>query len=317
MKLARAPASARPSGSYDGEYVYDIVMGNGRRPYFFANGIMVHNSVYFTLADKSPSDVDEAVGLADAAADRVNSSMPAAMRAAFFVPESRNTISVEREIVAHRGMFKDGKKRYALAVDDKSGFREQSMKIMGMDTKRTEIPEFIRDFLKACIEAVVRDGKQLVDVRKMVEEFRSVVASKDPWELGRLTSVSELTAGAQLRRSFEAGLIPNPRLHYAVVAADNTNRYIDYFKDGTLDRVRDGDKVLVYDIKRDSSRNPLEVASVAVPVGTRVIPQWFKDLPFDVAAAEQKLLMQKLDVTFGDIGWDLRPADTNAEDVFG
>ena len=289
--------------------------------YAFGDSIIYGDtdSAYFTLQSKFGRDasIDDVVREADQICMRVNESMAREMARSFFIPESRNTISVGREIVGRRGLFKDGKKRYAIAIVDKEGTRAQSMKIMGMDTKRTEIPEFVRRFLKECIEAVVRDGKGERDIRAMAMEFIAKFKQMPPWEIGRLSKVSNLSQGTFKLRRFQAGEIPNPRLHFSVVAAINMNRYIEYHRDGGLEPIRDGDKAIIFDLKKSPSTNPLELDSIALPVGARFIPQWFKDLPFNMDSMVEKLIHRKLEVTFGVLGWSLRPPESAADDVFG
>lgn len=277
------------------------------------------DSVYFTLHDIMPEDapVDDVVKFVDETCKRVNASFPDAMAAAFFVPKERNKITIARELVCRRGLFKDKKKRYALNVIDKEGIRENSMTIKGMDTKRAELPEMIRSFLKDLLIGVVRDGQKAEWARKLIEEFKVRFRKTDPWLLGRFSSVSDMDKGRNLRRQFERGEIANPRLHYAVIAADNTNRYLDYFKDRTIDYIRSGDKIAIFDIRKNSPRNPLEFQSIAIPLGAQVIPQWLKDMPFDMDTMEMKFVDKKVDVTIGALGWNLKSNETAADQVFG
>jgi len=277
------------------------------------------DSVYFTLQDAvdKTATIDDVVNLADDVCRRVNDTMTDAMAKAFFIPKERARISVGRELVSTRGMFKDAKKRYVLAVADKEGTRENSMKIMGMDTKRAELPEMIRDFLKDLLVGVVRDGKDVTWVKRTIEEFKKVFHSTDPWLLGRFSGVSNIEEGAKKRRLFERGDIANPRLHFAVTAADNTNRYIDYFDDHSIDYVRSGDKIAIYDIRKNSSKNPLEFETIAMPLGVQMLPQWFKEMPFDMQEMENKFITKKVQINLGALGWNLIQNNTAADNVFG
>jgi hypothetical protein len=146
-----------------------------------------------------------------------------------------------------------------------------------------------------------------------VEKFLSIPV----WELGRLCRVSNITHGAIKRRKYDAGEIPNPKLHFSVIAADNTNRYLEFYSDKTMDIIRDGDKVAIFDLKINPIKNPLGFDSIALPLGTRVVPQWFKELPFNVDMMLEKLVYRKLEVTFDALKWDLRPNKTDADEVFG
>lgn len=276
------------------------------------------DSVFFTLQKEfsSNASIDDVVKRADDICKKINDGMADAMSKSFFISKERNTISIGREIVGSRAMFKAGKKRYAIAIVDKEGSREKSMKIMGMDTKRTEIPENVRKFLKECIEAIVRDRKEEKDLKSMTKTFVDSFLSLPPWEMGRLCKVSNLTAGAVKRKKFDAGEIPNPRLHFSIIACDNTNQYIKFFNETDMELIRDGDRVAIFDLKNSSSRNPLDFDSIALPLGTRVVPDWFKNLSFNVDSMLEKLVYRKLEVTFDVLKWNLKPSQTFSDDVF-
>ena len=48
-----------------------------------------------------------------------------------------------------------------------------------------------------------------------------------------------------------------------------------------------------------------------------MIPNWFKDLPFDNAAHERKLITKKMNNIFGSLGWDFEPINDYRDEVFG
>ncbi len=276
------------------------------------------DSCMFTLKSAYGPDapLDEVVETADAIATEVNTLLPDAMVTSFFIPRERNTISVSRELVGSRGMFLPVKKRYAIAIVDKEGLRQRSMKIMGLDTKRTELPEIIRNFLKETVVAVVRDREDYASLKERTAKFLTRLRESPPWTLGKLTGVSKVEEGSILRKKFEAGQIPNPKLYHAVIAADNTNRYIDFFEDRTIDYIRSGDKIAIFNLNKDSSTNPLQAKTVALPVGIDNVPEWFKRFPIAAGDMEEKLLYDKLDNMYKYLGWDLRPPETVADDVF-
>jgi hypothetical protein len=58
----------------------------------------------------------------------------------------------------------------------------------------------------------------------------------------------------------------------------------------------------------------LGLQSVALPADQLVIPDWFKQLPFDNDAMEEALITKKVENLLGVLGWDLNEAKTH--DVF-
>lgn len=265
----------------------------------------------------SDDDVDEIVKLADEIGEQVNASFPDIASTAFFVTgDRRNVIEAKREVVARRGLFKDKKKRYALYVINDEGIAVDKLKIIGLDIVRSETPDYIQDFLTECVKMLVQENRSEQDIMSFIEDFRHQFRERDPWTVGKSMRVSNLTAGAQKRKLFEEGKIPNPRVSFNVIAADNTNKYIEYFNEKRLDRIYDGEKIQIIDLKKDPKRNPLGFSYIAIPVGADYYPDWFKKLPFDIISMEEKLVTQKLKNTFDVMGWDLETKDSTAEDIF-
>ena len=65
------------------------------------------------------------------------------------VPNMGSVIKAGREVVGKSGMFIT-KKRYAIKCLDIEGYQPEGgkLKIMGMDIKRSDTPEFVQDFLE-------------------------------------------------------------------------------------------------------------------------------------------------------------------------
>jgi hypothetical protein len=74
--------------------------------------------------------------------------------------------------------------------------------------------------------------------------------------------------------------------------------------------ITDGFKVTVCKLKD----TVLGLQSVALPADQLVIPDWFKQLPFDNDAMEEALITKKVENLLGVLGWDLNEAKTH--DVF-
>ena len=85
--------------------------------------------------------------------------------------------------------------------------------------------------------------------------------------------------------------LEKPKPHFSVAASKNTNDLIQANGETAWDLIRDGDKVEVLDLKKG---NPYDMRSVAIKVDEIYVPDWFKELPFENDAHEQKLLDQKL-----------------------
>lgn len=321
-------------GRFEDEHVYDLVVSE-EKPYFFGNGLLLHNSAYVSLKTihdtlveeglEGDALIDELVKIADTIGDEINDSFPKMMEESFFVTEESGAIiQAGREVVARRGLFKNAKKRYALAVIDTEGFRSPKLKIMGMETQRSDTPHFIQDFLKDCVRLVVQEGHEEMDLRDKIEIFRNEFHSREPWLNGTPCRVSNLTAGSELLDKWfnwtpekETARPKKPLVHWSVMAAWRTNQYRKRFGETVMEEIRDGDKIEILRLNpNDKEQNPLGFETVALPVGAARVPDWFKNLPFDTTTHEEKLIDSKIDNVFGVLNWDLSKRKNFADDVF-
>lgn len=281
------------------------------------------DSAYATVSVlfDNDADPDDVIKTADEIGMEVNETFPLMMNEKFFVSEERGAIiQASREVVARRGLFKDKKKRYALHVINNEGKKVDKLKVMGMEIKRSDTPHFIQEFLNNCVRAVVRDFKSYNEVYEMVEDFRkNVFYKQNPWEIGIPCRVSNITSNTkkldEYERSIRNGIlgVKKPLVHFSVKAAWNTNRLIEEHNEHNLDLIRDGDKIAVLHLKP----NEFGMETVAKPVDSTYIPEWFKNLPFDQRVQEQKLIDKKLENVIGSImDWDFTPVTDHRQAIF-
>lgn len=300
---------------YNDEYVYDIGV-NSTDPWFFGNDIMVHNSVYFSAynylkddidAGRIPWDRDDVIAYYDAVCDEVNLSFPKFMNQAFHCPKTRSgVIKAGREIVGSNALFIT-KKRYAVLYYDKEGKRADvngkpgKIKAMGLDLKRSDTPEVIQQFLAKVLEMVLSDEPK-DDILKYIVEFRTEFKKRPPWEKGRPMRANKISQyRAKENKAIKVSMPGQVR------ASLNWNKLRFVYNDRHSMQVVDGSKVIVCTLKP----NPLGFKSVAYPVDELRLPQWFKELPFDVEPMEKKLIDEKLSNLIGVLKWDLSSTQTN------
>lgn len=263
-----------------------------------------------------------AIPLADRFGDEINASFPEFMHSNFLIPLERGAIiKAGREVVGRKGLFKDKKKRYAIHVLHNGKKSVDELKIMGMETVRSDTPKFIQEFLESCIKAVVQYDKGYEEVAEMVHHFRHEVFRKlEPWKRGSPCSVNKLTSNTEAIERYEELLskgvigLQKPRTHFSIPAAKNTNDLIRLHNEHDWDFIHDGDKIQVL-VLLD---NPHEMKSVALPTDAVFIPNWFKELPFDNQAHETKLIDRKLDNVLGSVmGWSFAERTDYGDEVFG
>lgn len=266
-------------------------------------------------------NVDNAVKLADELGEKINSAFPKFMNDNFLVGNKRGSIiQIGREIVARRGLFRDVKKKYALYVVDDEGRRVEKITVKGMEPRRSDTPKFVQDFLMDCITGVLQHNKDYKEIYEFVQDFRlNIFREREPWRRGRPCRVNNLTIKSIMIDSYEEARaegyigLEKPKPHFSVAASKNTNDLIQANGETAWDLIRDGDKVEVLDLKKG---NPYDMRSVAIKVDEIYVPDWFKELPFDNDAHEQKLLDQKLFNVLGSImDWNFAPESDYRDEV--
>jgi len=302
-----------------GDYDYkgkSIIYGDTDSQYFSAYPVM-SNMEEFADFEWTKEAV---VQLYDQIADITNNSFPEFMRTSFNVPESRSVIKAGRELVAIKGMFIT-KKRYAVLIYDKEGKRKDVMgkpgeiKAMGLDLKRSDTPKPVQEFLHEILVLVLTDGtkKQVFD---RIRQFRSEFSSWPAWAKGTPKRVNKLTYYGDLMRKQEGGMKDvfsqsskdaKKTIPGHVRSSLNWNMLRDIHNDQSSMVIQDGFKVIVAKL-RD---NAMGLTSVAYPVDQLMLPDWFKDLPFDNDAMEEALITKKIENLLGVLNWDLNEGRNN------
>ena len=288
------------------------------------------DSVYFSATPALPNDkeldMESAIALYDHVSDSVSDTFPDMLLKDFNVPKQVGTVmKAGREVVGRSGLFIT-KKRYAIKCLDIEGYQPEGgkLKIMGMDIKRSDTPEFVQDFLEEVLDNAL-DGMPEADVIKKIQLFKDDFRAMEPWMKGMPKRVNNLTTYgekmAKQKREAHNSLMKNPTLRRldgvkkkeTVMVPGHVRASINWntLKVGNSDaysmEIMDGQKVIVCKLKD----NPMGYTSVAYPTDELRLPQWFKDLPFDEDAMEESVLNKKIQNVLGAMGWDLKRANDN------
>ena len=156
------------------------------------------DSVYFTavpaLPDGTSLDMDSAIALYDHVSQQVSDTFPTYLKKSFNVPiEAGQVMKAGREVVGRSGLFIT-KKRYAIKCLDIEGYQPEGgkLKIMGMDIKRSDTPEFVQDFLEGILDSAL-EGVPENDVINTIKEFKAEFKTLEPWKKGMPKRVNNLT----------------------------------------------------------------------------------------------------------------------------
>lgn len=287
-------------GEFEDEYVYDIIMMDDSTPYFFANGVLVHNSNYFRMPVDNEAD---AVEVADLMAQTVNEAFPEFMRRFFYCTEDRSKlISAAREVVAVRGLFLNAKKKYTLRVVDKEGKKTDELKYMGSELKKADTPKKIQNFLKGLMDLVLTDEElSELEFSKRLDEYVNsnrkglIYSTDDVIGFGVSKQINNLEQYQREWYEKENGNGGKAKLPGHVRAAVNYNFLLDEFGDDVNKPLRSGDKGMIFYLKP----NDYGFKTLAIPADSAKMPPWFDDnFKIDLPTTEEKMIDLKLEGIF-------------------
>lgn len=266
---------------------------------------------------------EEIIILYDKIAEDANSTFPEFMDKTFNTGIERGAIiKAGRELVASRGLFIK-KKKYACLVYDDEGTRvdvdgsQGKLKVMGLDLKRADTPEYMQKFLKDILLDILTGGEE-ESILSQVADFRTEFKTKPAWEKGSPKKVSNLSSyGDKKRRSREIDV-------YTPVSSDTKkvmipehvnaslewNRLLDHYGDKHSMRITDGSRIIVCKLKPNS----MQARAVAYPVDEHHLPEWFKELPFNIDVMEKTIIDKKVSNLLEVLNWDLKNTHHNDAD---
>jgi len=238
---------------------------------------------------------EEAVQVADAVAEKINVSFKEFVGETFLCNLGYDdVIKVTRDLISDRGIFVE-KKRYILHIVDKKGVLSDSMKIMGLDTKKTTLPKPIASKLNKFIEEFLK-GRPWADIAQEI-----VVYKDQLWNTDKVMSIG-LPKGVKGIEKYTAeykkfGI--NARLPGHVAASIHYNLCLKLYNDKISIPITSGMKIKVFYLTQKYGK----FKSVALPTDLEVVPQWFLDnFRIDFDAHIERLVDKPLENILGAIG---------------
>lgn len=309
--VARHMAAAT-NESFTGEYNYvgkSIIYGDTDSVYFSAYPVFRKE----IESGEFKWDKDTVIALYDTVGVQVNATFPSYMERSHNCPEKYGRlIRAARETVGTRGLF-ISKKRYGILVIDDEGTRRDvdgksgKLKVMGLEIKRSDTPEYMQDFLKEILMKTLEGGTEQ-EIIARITEFRQHFRAMQPWEKGTPKAVNNLTRYTKQWEKTGACGVGH------VMAAINYNRLRKMHGDQYSMEIEDGMKTIVCKLKP----NPLGMTSIGIPTDEKRIPDWYKELPFDNDGMEDSIVTKKISNLLDTLGWDLSRAEakTTFNDLF-
>lgn len=286
--------------------------------YTHTGGAVVYgdtDSVYFSVAQLMkirgiPFDLnkDQVVELYQGIGKMVGDSFPSFMNDTFNTGmEKGSIIGADLEMVGSRGLFLK-KKRYAILKYWDDGFRVDTdgkpgkIKAMGLEIKRSDTAKYIQVFLEDTLVSLLA-GATEKELKDKVREFKKQFRSMDAVDKGSPKTVKKLTKWTEEYNDTGKCGVGH------VLAAIQWNKLRSVHDDKLVPEATDGTKVMVCNLKN----NIYGIKSIGYPVECReYLPEWFKELPFDEAEMEQKVLIKKMENIFGILDMDIGIHETES-----
>jgi len=212
------------------------------------------------------ADVNEVCEIADEIGQHVNSLFPEFIMDAFNVPEDRkDVIQTDREIISDKSFFLT-KKRYAAHVVNKEGKPTDSLKLMGLEIRKSNTPVLLKQFLTEVVEAII-DGKDAAQLSRMVKQF------KQEYKQAPLKEIASPSGCNTLKKCLDIFEQTGSQhgFHYTVRAS----MFYNSMCSETDRQIMPGDKVGVVYIKHPKSKY------IAYPVDAMTLPDFMDDIIID------------------------------------
>lgn len=199
-------------GFFDDEYVYDLEMDTDTEHTFFANDILIHNSIYITVKDHlkrknipllddkkaiSKECIEETDNLQNFINKKVNEWSCNVLHSA----DSR--FFFKRESICDTALFLE-KKRYILSVKHDGKRNKHKFKYIGVEVQRSSYSTPIKEMMKDVIVTVFNSKDRIITdakYREIYEKFKTL----DIDQIAFRSSIKDYNKYAKIADGFKVG----------------------------------------------------------------------------------------------------------------
>ncbi len=316
---------------FEDEYVYDIVMEDTSTPYFFANDILVHNSIFLDfqpLIDKRFKNKEHTFVDEHDFCMKLSTQLVEPKLVEFFdrltkaLNTHTNTLIMESEVLADAWISVE-KKKYSMRIIndegeeffnretlelgkwnfDKTKFEAGKVKLKtkGLSLIQSTTPQFTRSKLKKSIELIFqhRNEKLIKDkFNAWKEEYMSLPFEEISMPRGVATFNKYVEGATGAQAHVRASIAFNKAL-------------IDMKIDHQYQKINQGDKIRYAYIKVPN------IFGIEVMAIKDKMPDCInKNIQVDWEVQWQKCFTSQLEKIFERIGWTMSEDDVSLEDFF-
>lgn len=304
---------------FDDEYVYDLEMLDSTQPWFFANDILVHNSLYLSLKvfedcgiplfDEAGKISGDFFQLCDAIENHLNEGMNSWAKKVFLSKDPRFVF--KRETICDNGLFLK-KKYYVLHVLDEEGVEINKTKYKGVDVVKTTMPKAIKPHVKDTIETMIATQSLFKTNEKFLESYE-VFKELGPDKIYKNSGINNYEKYSKMCSGFTTGKgIPGH-----VKAAYFHDRVIEDLKlESKYEKFKSGDKV-----KSVYLKTPNKYGIDVIGFKGKYPKEFYDIFEIDFEKMFGKILYAPIERFFEAVNWVLRKPNENVkvelEDIFG
>lgn len=236
------------------------------------------------------TDFDTYISIADEVGDVINDSFPDFIQHAFNIPKDRkNSITTGREIVSDRSLFLS-KKRYIMHVIDDEGERVDKLKIMGVEIKKSNTPDVVKDMLLDVVNMILDglDGHVILsNIKKMKRDYQDE-------EIKRIATPMSCKGIRKGEEAYaETGSLKGIPWHVRAAMFYNSQCSV------TDKKVVAGDKIGIVYIKNPKSKY------IAYPIDINNFPSFMDELIVDWDTQWEKAY-KKIEAYISSVGLDVK-----------
>ena len=285
------------------DWVYDIEVEDNHN--FFANDILVHNSMYLSLESvvkwynsKQPNATrDDILKFIDGFMNKVIT--PAISEVSSMVANQFNTyedsLAMDAEIIADV-FVSTGKKRYAARIwwDEGNYLAKPKKKIVGLDIKRSDTPSDVRIKLGNVLDYIFDDNNS--KLISMIKDYESEIKTLPIDKIAIPSGISDITKYENVTKA-----VP---MH--VRASLVFNNYIEKYNLKNYQRINNGDKIKYVFLKK----NPITTSDVIAFNDLEFLIETGLDKFIDYTRLFERTFESPLKKLTDAIGWETKKSGT-------
>lgn len=288
--------------------VYDIE--TEKTNMFFANNILVHNSIYLSLDELVCKTIKETNPTADTRTiikflDKICETKIQSFidKSYSELAEYLNVVSqkmqMKREALADKGIW-TAKKRYILSVYNNEGveYAEPDLKVMGLEMVKSSTPSSCRKKLKEAIDVIMnKDESTIID---FIDAYKSEFKKEDLSEIAFPRGVNGLEKFSDKKMIYGKGTPIHVR---------GSLLYNDLVKSMKLDKryqyIKEGEKIKFIHLKEP---NTIRSNIIAFPQDLPAEFNLHKFIDYDTQF--EKAFVEPLKIILDSIGWKAEKTST-------